>query len=112
MVITDHANLQYYREPQKIGPRVNGYIVELANYNIQLVYKPVVSNKADELSRRPNMAPEDEEELVIVLPDHLFAPMESLSKAYVTTRTNPKIMAPIQVTNWMEPTILDMSLKN
>jgi len=38
MVITDHANLQYYREPQKIGPRVNGYIVELADYNIQLVY--------------------------------------------------------------------------
>jgi hypothetical protein len=23
LVITDHANLQYYREPQKIGPRVN-----------------------------------------------------------------------------------------
>jgi len=90
MVITDHANLQYYREPQKIGPRVNGYIVELADYNIQLVYKPGASNKADELSRRPDMAPEDEEELVIVLPDHLFAPMESLSKAYVATRTKPE----------------------
>src|SRR5712672_194281 len=90
MVITDHANLQYYREPQKIGPRVNGYIVELADYNIQLVYKPGASNKADELSRRPDMAPEDEEELVIVLPDHLFAPMESPSKAYVATCTKPE----------------------
>src|SRR6267154_614221 len=78
MVITDHANLQYYREPQKIGPRVNGYIVELADYNIQLVYKPGASNKADELSRRPDMAPEDEEELVIVLPNHLFAPIVML----------------------------------
>src|SRR5712675_1014077 len=36
------------------------------------------------------MAPEDEEELVIVLPDHLFAPMESPSKAYVATRTKPE----------------------
>jgi len=90
MVITDHANLQYYREPQKIGPRVNGYIVELADYNIQLVYKPGASNKANELSRRPDMAPEDEEELVIVLPNHLFAPMESPSKAYVATRTKPE----------------------
>src|SRR5712671_6189372 len=90
MVITDHANLQYYREPQKIGPRVNGYIVELADYNIQLVYKPGASNKADELSWRPDMAPEDEEELVIVLPNHLFAPMESPSKAYVATRTKPE----------------------
>jgi len=90
MVITDHANLQYYREPQKISPRINGYIVELADYNIQLVYKPGASNKANELSRRPNMAPEDKEELVIVLPNHLFAPMESLSKAYVATRTKPE----------------------
>src|SRR5712672_3410425 len=90
MVITDHANLQYYREPQKIGPRVNGYIVELADFNIQLVYKPGNTNKADELSRRPDMAPEDEDELVIVLPDHLFAPMESPSKAYVATRTKPE----------------------
>src|SRR6267154_2543589 len=78
MVITDHANLQYYREPQKIGPRVNGYIVELADFNIQLVYKPGNTNKADELSRRPDMAPEDEDELVIVLPNHLFAPIVML----------------------------------
>jgi len=74
MVITDHANLQYYREPQKIGPRVNGYIVELADFNIQLVYKPGNTNKADELSRRPDMAPEDEDELVIVLPNQSVCP--------------------------------------
>src|SRR5712675_1130148 len=36
------------------------------------------------------MAPEDEEELIIVLPDHLFAPMESPSKVYVATRTKPE----------------------
>src|SRR5712672_693497 len=90
MVITDHANLQYYREPQKIGPRVNGYIVELADYNIQLVYKPGSTNKADELSRRPDMAPEDEDELVIVLPNHLFAHPESPSTEYVATRTKPE----------------------
>src|SRR5882672_7507897 len=90
MVITDHANLQYYREPQKIGPRVNGYIVELADYNIQLVYKPGNTNKADELSRRPDMAPEDEDELVIVLPDHLFAHPDSPSMEYVATRTKPE----------------------
>src|SRR5712671_5714029 len=36
------------------------------------------------------MAPEDEEELVIVLPNHLFAPMESPSKAYVATCTKPE----------------------
>jgi len=40
LVITNHANLQYYREPQKLGPRVNGYLAELVEYHIQLVYKP------------------------------------------------------------------------
>src|SRR6266850_8140186 len=36
------------------------------------------------------MAPEDEDELVIVLPDHLFAPQDSPSKAYVATHTKPE----------------------
>jgi len=36
------------------------------------------------------MAPEDEDELVIVLPDHLFAHPESLSTEYVATRTKPE----------------------
>jgi len=60
-----------------------------ADYNIQLVYKPGNTNKADELSQRPDMAPEDENELTIVLPDHLFAPQNSPSTAYVATRTKP-----------------------
>jgi len=90
MVITNHANLQYYCEPQKIGPRVNGYIVELADYNIQLVYKHGNMNKADELSRRPDMAPEDKDKLVIVLPNHLFAHPDSLSTEYIATRTKPE----------------------
>src|SRR5205807_7680506 len=34
LVYTDHANLQYYREPRKIGPRVVGYIPKIAQYNI------------------------------------------------------------------------------
>src|SRR5712672_3716053 len=89
LVITNHANLQYYHKLQKIGPWVNGYLGDLANYNIQLVYKPGNTNKADELSRRPDMAPDDKNESIIVLPDHLFAPQNSLSTAYVATCTKP-----------------------
>ena len=51
LIITDHANLQYYQEPQKLGPRVNGYLVELAEYHIQLVYKLSAAQRADGLSR-------------------------------------------------------------
>jgi len=28
LVYTDHANLRYYRNPRKIGPRVAGYLLE------------------------------------------------------------------------------------
>ena len=41
---TDHANLKYYQEPRKIGPRIMGYIPELAQYNLLLEYKPGVTN--------------------------------------------------------------------
>jgi len=87
LVITDHANLQYYREPQKLGPRVNGYVAELAEYHIMLIYKPGAVNRADELSRRPDLAPTDDDELTLVLPNHLFVPPETPSTAYVATRT-------------------------
>jgi hypothetical protein len=90
LVITDHANLQYYREPQKIGPCVNGYIAELADYHIQLVYKPGATNRADGLSWRPDMVPDEEDELVIVLPDHLFVHPDAPTTKFTTTRMKPE----------------------
>jgi len=86
LVITDHANLQYYREPQKLGPRVNGYVVELAEYHIQLVYKPGATNQANGLSQQLDLVPEDNDELIIVLPDHLFIPPEAPTKQFTATR--------------------------
>jgi hypothetical protein len=90
LVITDHANLQYYREPHKLGPCVNGYIVELANYHIQLVYKPGAMNRADALSRYLDLVPEEDNELVIVLPDHLFVAPNAPAMKYTATRTKPE----------------------
>jgi len=51
LVYTDHANLRYYREPRKIGPRIAGYLPECKQYNILLEYKPGATNRADTLSR-------------------------------------------------------------
>jgi len=87
LVITDHANLQYYREPQKLGPRVNGYLAELAEYHIQLVYKPGAAQRVDGLSQRPDLIPDNDDELIIVLPDHLFVSPDAPRKAYLATRT-------------------------
>jgi len=44
LVFTDHADLRYYRDPRKIGPRVAGYLPEQEQYNILLEYKPGATN--------------------------------------------------------------------
>jgi RNase H-like domain found in reverse transcriptase len=53
-VITDHANLQYYCQPQKINQWVAQYLVDLVDYNFALMHKPGKLNKADHLSRHPD----------------------------------------------------------
>jgi RNase H-like domain found in reverse transcriptase/Integrase zinc binding domain len=72
-MITDHANLQYYRQPQKINRCVAWYLADLADYRFVLVHKPGISNKADHLSRRPDYDEgKGDNEDVQVLPDTLF----------------------------------------
>jgi len=51
LVYTDHANLRYYRDPRKIGPRVAGYLPEREQYNMLLEYKLGATNRADGLLR-------------------------------------------------------------
>jgi hypothetical protein len=72
-VYTDHANLQYYRHPQKINRRVARYISTLADYNIELKHLPGTKNHADPLSRRPDHDDgSTDNESVTALPDELF----------------------------------------
>jgi RNase H-like domain found in reverse transcriptase/Integrase zinc binding domain len=73
-MIMDHANLQYYHQPQKINRHVARYLADLADYQFTLVHKPGVSNKVDHLSRRPDYDEgKGDNEDVQVLPDMLFA---------------------------------------
>jgi len=73
LVYTDHANLRYYRDPQKIGPHVAGYIPKREQYNILLEYKPGATNRADALSRRPDYeGPNPDNNEVLIWPDQYF----------------------------------------
>src|SRR5260221_75984 len=72
-VRVDHANLSYYRHPQKINRRVARYINHLAEYNFELKHIAGVTNRADALSRRPDFDDgSDDNDQVTALPDHLF----------------------------------------
>ena len=71
---TDHANLQYYRHPQKINRRVARYISTLAEYDLELKHLPGIKNRADPLSRRPDYTKgEEDNNQVTALPQNLFA---------------------------------------
>ena len=49
---TDHRNLQYFRKPQDLNCRHARWIINLANYDFELIHKPGKSHiKPDILSR-------------------------------------------------------------
>jgi RNase H-like domain found in reverse transcriptase len=74
MVVTDHTNLQYYRQPQKINQCIAWYLGDLAEYNFKLIHEAGRLNRANHLSQWPdyNKGKEDNKE-VQVLQDHMFA---------------------------------------
>ena len=53
---TDHQNLTFFREPQKINRRQARWISELSEYNFKLIHKKGTQmGKADHLSRRADL---------------------------------------------------------
>ena len=73
-VFSDHMNLQYWRDLQKISRRVARKVLELAEYDIEIHHlKGSANGQADALSRRPDFDQgERDNEAVVVLPDALF----------------------------------------
>jgi len=73
IVWTDHANLQYYHQPQKVNRWVAQGINFMAEFPLELKHIAGKKNRVDPLSRRPNYNDglKDNEE-VVALPESLF----------------------------------------
>jgi len=73
-VWTDHQNLQYFQQPQKVNRRQARWLTELAQYHFTLHHKPGTSNvKPDFLSRPPGLDKrENDNESTILLPEYHF----------------------------------------
>src|ERR1700760_501300 len=71
---TDHANLRYFKEPQKINRRQARWLTLLAEYDFTLHHLPGNRNtRADALSRRPDFdRGEADNTNVVLLPAQLF----------------------------------------
>jgi RNase H-like domain found in reverse transcriptase len=79
-VLMDHSNLKYYCHPQKISRHIACYLLKMAEFNFELVYKLGTTNKADHLSHRPdydNGSLDNQD--VTVLPPHLFVHAAAVS---------------------------------
>ena len=90
-------NLRYWRDLQKISRRVAREVVELADYDIEIHHlKGKENGRADALSRRPDYDQgEEDNENVVVLPDHVFAKAAKLPEE---ERQDEDVLCP-----WVEP---------
>jgi RNase H-like domain found in reverse transcriptase len=79
-ILTDHSNLKYYHHPQKISCHVACYLLKMAKFNFELVYKPSTTNKADHLSCHPDYddGSLDNQDVTVLLP-HLFIHASSVT---------------------------------
>ena len=101
-VLTDHANLTFWKSPRKVNRRVARWFATLQDYNLEIQHIPGKLHAApDMLSRRPNTnkGEEDNQDLVL-LPPKTFIRVtdevlqEATGKIYVSEkRTKRDILA-------------------
>jgi len=71
-IITDHRNLEYFKNPRALNRRQLRWLEQLTHYNYEIAYRPGDKNSAaDALSRRAELRPEQPDEN---LPTVLFDP--------------------------------------
>ena len=97
-VLTDHANLTFWKSPRKVNRRVAQWFATLQDYNLEIQHIPGKLHAAsDMLSRRPdtNKGEEDNQDLVL-LPPKTFVHVadevlqEATGKIYVSEEHTKK----------------------
>ena len=79
-VLTDHKNLEYYKEPHHINRCIARYVQRMQDYNFVIKHIPGETNKSDALSRRLDYNKgEDDNTSVTVLPPELFIQSTTLA---------------------------------
>ncbi len=75
-VFTDHQNLQYFRKPQNLNRRQARWVIQLAEYDIQMIHKPGrTMGKANALSRITGLkkGEKDNENIVLLKPEFFIS---------------------------------------
>ena len=74
IVWSDHQNLTYWKDPQKLSRRIARQRLDLMEFNIEIRHLPGRANgRADALSRRPDYdTGTHDNENIIVIPEHVM----------------------------------------
>src|ERR1700730_13170266 len=81
VIHTDHDNLRYYRQPQKLNRRVARYLSTLADFDYELRHIARTRNWADALSRRPDHDDgKGDNEKMTALPEEVFVRAATLTE--------------------------------
>ena len=75
ILLSDHKNLGYFKQPQKLNPWQVRWNVTLSQYNLKLVHVPGTKMiQSDALSWWPNLCPKEDNdnENVTLLPEQMF----------------------------------------
>ena len=83
-ILTDHANLLYWKSPQKLNRRTAWWHSELQDYDFKIVHVPGSTHAvADALSRPPGVdqGKEDNQDITMI-PDTTFIQLANMDAAY------------------------------
>jgi len=89
IVYSDHKNLTYFRNPQKLNRRQAGWSLELSEYNLKLIHLPGTRMiQSDTLSRHPDFYLDDDDNNtdITLLPDDLFVNLVDNNESPTLTR--------------------------
>ena len=108
MVLTDHKNLEYYKEPHHINCCIAQYVQCMQDYNFVIKHIPGESNKSDALSRRPDYDKgKQDNSSITVLPPELFIQSTTLACLFSCMGTLSTIDECVYAHQLQQPDLLD-----
>ena len=95
-LLTDHKNLTYFRQPQKLSHRQARWMMFLQDFDLHFVHLPgSAMGPADALSRLPDPDTSSDNVDVTVLPDDLF--IQAIDTALIDKITSSSLSDPLVV---------------
>ena len=114
IVLTDHANLQAFREAKDLNRRQARWMRYLVNFDLEITYRPGrESSVPDLLSRRIDHKTEDikdDNKGEVLLPDRFFKEKHRINAISLSERHAPNLLRDIYLAQAADPLVLKFNM--